>query len=263
MLDLRDRDDVVLQLEQVLRWFEEAGPLIPPGYVFSGQSASVDERPLTSAVIDLLDEVAGALADTGPFDSGFSSQGWLSAHEAAARAVSRMRDDRPAVAARETTVAVIGLHSIFGSEARSARRRDEPKRRGIRLGTRVSTEKHLRKVAAEVAPKERLLFASRARNERAIVATDRRLLVAERGPDGTPSRAVWSNEYAHILSIKYGSPDHGPDNVTLVTDRERFQVPLSTWNSREIVEVLSAIWECRRATTNRKADIGRGRPSAL
>ena len=43
--------------------------------------------------------------------------------------------------------------------------------------------------------------------------------------------------------------------MTLVTDGERFEVPLDLWGDTETHSVLSAIWKCRRAIPTNEAEV--------
>lgn len=116
VVDLRERDGVVLRLEQAIRWFEEAGPLVPTGYILAGHSAGFDDRPLPASVVDLLDDLAGALAETSPREAGLSKLSWKAARSVADRATSSVRDDPPDVANTAAKQAVLRLHGIFSRQ---------------------------------------------------------------------------------------------------------------------------------------------------
>jgi hypothetical protein len=254
MVDLREPGNVVVQLEQALRWFGPPPP-VPVGHVFGYSVPVDDERPLPPEVIALIDELVDALADSGPFDSRLSTHSWLSV-QGAARAASRIRDDRPAVASRAARQALRSFHYFFTSAAWSARR-DE---RSMRMRIESSVSAVLgdpKRVAAELVPDERLLFACRARLGLVVIATDRRLLVSEQGHGTTRPRAVWSSAYAAIDSLETRWPFNSNRTVTLRTgdvDIERtgdaeITVTLSGWTDREHADVLSLIWKLRRAAT--------------
>jgi hypothetical protein len=51
-----------------------------------------------ASVVDLIDELSGALADSGPVEAGLSKMSWKVAREAADRAASSIRNDPPEVA---------------------------------------------------------------------------------------------------------------------------------------------------------------------
>jgi hypothetical protein len=95
MIDIRDKKQVLAALRQAKRSFEKGAPV-----------------PYEAR--ELLDELAEALAGTGPFELGVSSCRWLERIDWAKRGLAAANDHSSAKAVRRTRAAIHELTRSFG-----------------------------------------------------------------------------------------------------------------------------------------------------
>jgi hypothetical protein len=201
MLDLTDTDAVLLRLEHAKRLFANDGPLVPAGYLFSGYSAQAREQ-LPPGVSDLVMELAEAIADSGPSEIGLSAMAWVIARRLTNAAAASLGECPPSASYGKAKQAVIVIHGMFEAVARQ--RRGQPKWSDSVLTSAEEAISGLEEVAAELAPGERLLFAWQTSTDSLVIATDQKLLVADRA-GGVPS-LLWSNKYSDITSVTTSRP---------------------------------------------------------
>lgn len=109
MVDLRQRDELVREIDGALRRFEEGAP--PP-----------------IAARDLLTKLAASLAESSPDEAGLSPPQLRFAQEAAAHGVDGLENEDSATQGREAERALRALARIFSEQTPTAARREEPRR---------------------------------------------------------------------------------------------------------------------------------------
>ena len=250
MVDLSDPASVTHQLDQALRWFDHAGPRTIGSRHASKRSSAIEKRSLPNGIVDLINELSDELAKSGPFDLDLSAFEWIATRRAAERGVFCIQGDGSEVAFWAARDALVDLNRHFRSAARSAGERagEQSRWRRLRSGFTLSSRADPRRVAEDLVPNERVLFACRASSYRLVIATGSRMLVA----DEEDGEVLWSSPYRSILTVAtrefHGMFDWEADCTFLYvrTRYDEFEVTLS--GSSTNADALVMIWESRRGT---------------
>jgi hypothetical protein len=238
MPDLRDAREVVRRLDEALQRL-------------------ADDMGVPAEVVALVSEIETALVDTGPLEIGVSAAGFVGALETSRRIRASLGAADAVTQHCQIVRFLRELRRLFRRAAASARARDRAPgvRRAIRVGLFAClaagiAETNARAITVVAGPGERLLLCLRPVNignllrRRVLIATDRRLFLADRGRGSRPVRLVRSVEYPQITALSCGEAGEYTRLELRVGSGvfEQLDLRLATADAKALLAIL-----CRRA----------------